>query len=112
MPTEIIDRGRGPEIEGTRVTIYRIMDYVVAGDDPEQIATELNLTGEQVQAALAYIAAHREDVEDEYARILERVRQPNPEWVEAGRSSSPEELKRRILAHREKDAAHADRRGQ
>ncbi len=26
MPS-IIDRGRGPEIEGTRITVYDIMDY-------------------------------------------------------------------------------------
>ncbi len=25
--TKIIDRGRGPEIEGTRITVYDIWDY-------------------------------------------------------------------------------------
>ena len=32
MSARIIDRGRGPEIEGTRITVYRIMDYVRDGD--------------------------------------------------------------------------------
>ena len=44
MATHIIDRGRGPEIEGTRVTIYRIMDFVRAGDSRDRIAAELDLT--------------------------------------------------------------------
>jgi hypothetical protein len=27
MTARIIDRGRGPEIEGTRITVYDVMDY-------------------------------------------------------------------------------------
>ena len=51
----IIDRGRGPELKGTRVTVYCVMDYVRAGDLPSQIAEDLELSMEQVQAALEYI---------------------------------------------------------
>jgi len=28
MSAKIIDRGRGPEIEGTRITVYDVMDYL------------------------------------------------------------------------------------
>jgi uncharacterized protein (DUF433 family) len=42
------------------------MDYLREQSTPERIAAELNLTEEQVQAALAYIAMHQSDVEDEY----------------------------------------------
>jgi uncharacterized protein (DUF433 family) len=28
MGAKIIDRGRGPEIEGTRITVYDVMDYL------------------------------------------------------------------------------------
>src|SRR3989442_15866224 len=31
MVARIIDRGRGPEVAGTRVTVYRIMDFVREG---------------------------------------------------------------------------------
>jgi uncharacterized protein (DUF433 family) len=112
MSTRIIDRGRGPELQGTRITVYRIMDYVREGSEPERIAAELDLTEEQVTIALAYITAHRRAVEDEYEKILMRSRQPNPAWVEAGGSATPEELKSRILARRVKEPAKARRRGQ
>src|SRR5436309_9036332 len=83
MAARIVDRGRGPELEGTRFTVYCIMDYVRAGDPPARIAEELDLTEEQVQEAIAYINAHRDEVEPAYEAILKRVNQPNPDWVEA-----------------------------
>lgn len=99
MSTRIIDRGRGPEIEGTRITVYSIMDYLPHGTPPAQIAADLRLCTEQVQAALDYIAAHRTEVEAEYGKIMERIRNgKNPEWFEAGRAKSPEELKARLSA--------------
>jgi uncharacterized protein (DUF433 family) len=111
MSARIIDRGRGPEVEGTRVTVYRIMDYLEEESTPERIGAELDLSDEQVQAAIAYIATHRDEVEDEYRRILARVRQANPDWVEAGRATTPEELKSRIRSRRAKEPAHADTGG-
>jgi hypothetical protein len=30
MGAKIIDRNRGPEIEGTRITVYDVMDYLWA----------------------------------------------------------------------------------
>ena len=49
MGGHIIERGRGPEIRGTRVTVYRLMDCLRAGDAPEQIASELDLSMDQVE---------------------------------------------------------------
>jgi uncharacterized protein (DUF433 family) len=111
MSARIIDRGRGPEVEGTRVTVYRIMDYLREESPLERIAAELDLADEQVQAALAYIAAHRDKVEDEYQRIVQRVHQPNPDWVEEGQAATPEALRNRILSRRAKQPAHADTGG-
>jgi uncharacterized protein (DUF433 family) len=111
MSARIIERGRGPEVEGTRVTVYRIMDFLHEGSTPERIAAELDLTEEQVQAALAYIAAHQSEVENEYQRIVQRVRQPNPDWVEKGRAPTPEALRTRILSRRTKKPAHVDTGG-
>lgn len=103
----IIDRGRGPELEGTRVTVYCVMDYVRAGDPPSQIAEDLDLSMEQVQAALEYISAHRDEVEAQYEAILKRVSQPNPDWVEAGSAQTWDELRRRIAARSRGEPAHA-----
>src|SRR5271157_5125818 len=96
MAVCIIDRGRGLELEGPRVTVYRVMDYVRAGDSPTQIAEELDLSDEQVRAALEYLNAHRDEVEAEYAAILKRVSQPNPDWVEAGSAKTWDELRHRL----------------
>ncbi len=53
-PVRIIDRGRGPEIEGTRFTVYNLMPYYLAGDKPEQIAAWTGRTLAQVQALIQY----------------------------------------------------------
>ena len=108
MAARIIDRGRGPEVAGTRVTVYRIMDFLREGNSAGRIATELHLSEEQVRVALDYIAVHRRTLEAEYKKILQRVQQRNPPHVEAGRATSPDALKQRIRARRVQDVTHAD----
>ncbi len=108
MAANIIDRGRGPEVKGTRVTVYRIMDFVREGSSAGRIATELHLTEEQVRVALDYITAHRPSVDAEYDKVLQRVQQHNPPHVEAGRAKSVDELKQRIRARWSQDLTHAD----
>jgi uncharacterized protein (DUF433 family) len=108
MAARIIDRGRGPEVEGTRVTVYRIMDFVREGSSVERIATELHLTEEQVHVALDYIAAHRRTVEAEYEKILQRVQQRNPSHIDAARATSPDALKHRIRARCAQGNMYAD----
>ncbi len=112
MTARIIDRGRGPEVAGTRVTVYRIMDFVRVGSSAADIATELHLAEEQVRVALDYIAVHRCSVEAEYTKILQRVQQRNPPQIEAGQATSPDILKQRIRTRRVQDATHADTGGQ
>ena len=96
MTTRIINRGRGPEIEETRITVYRIMDFVRDHSGMTTIAEELDLSEAQVQAALDYIAANRADVEATYDQLLQRVQQANPPHIQAGRAQSLDALKRRI----------------
>ena len=107
MSNLIINRGRGPELYGTRVTVYRVIDYIRAGDSPDRIALELDLSGEQVRAALEYIDSHRSEVDAEYEAILKRASQPNPDWVEAGSAKSWDELRSRIEARSPEEPAHA-----
>ena len=108
MAARIIDRGRGPEVLGTRVTVYRIMDFLREGSSAGRIATELHLSEEQVRVALDYIATHRRTVEAEYEKLLQRVQKCNPPHVEAGRATSPDALKQRIRARRVQDVTHVD----
>ena len=107
MVARIIDRGRGPEVAGTRVTVYRIMDFVRDNCSMTTIADELDLSEAQVQAALDYIAANRAEVEAGYDQLLQRVQQANPPHIQAGRAQSLDALKRRIHAHRLQDVDHA-----
>ena len=109
--THIINRGRGPEIEGTRITVYRIMDFVRDDCSVTTIADELELSEAQVHAALDYIAANRSAVEAQYDQLLLRLQQANPSHIQASRAQSLDELKRRVQARRRKDIdrAHLDR---
>lgn len=72
--TTIINRGRGPEIAGTRITVYDVMDYLSDGWQCDEIARLFRLSPGDVQAAIDYIESHREAVEAEYERILQRHR--------------------------------------
>lgn len=103
----IINRGRGPEIEGTRITVYRIMDFIRDHRSATYIAKDLNLSEAQVQDALDYIAANQSEIEAEYEHILQRVQQANPPHIEAGQAKSFEALQQRIRARLEKDVHHA-----
>lgn len=69
--TSIIITERGLTISGTRITLYDVMDYVIAHYPPAFIQSLFDLTVEQLQVALDYIESHREIVEAEYQRVLQ-----------------------------------------
>lgn len=71
MTSRIIDRGRGPEIEGTRITVYDVVDYWKEGWSCAQIAGLFRLVSDDIQAAIDYIEAHKEKVMMEYDEILQ-----------------------------------------
>jgi len=80
---EIIDRGRGPEIAGTRITVYTIMDYYLENLHHSLIALELGLSSQQVLAAIDYIEKHKEEVSKDYQEILDRSARGNPPELQA-----------------------------
>ena len=108
----IIERGRGPELRGTRITVYRIMDFLRYGYSASEIAEELGLTARKVSVAIEYIRSHQEQSDREYELILERVNQPNPPEVDRGRAKTREELRQRIRARLERTSAHDHPLGQ
>jgi uncharacterized protein (DUF433 family) len=80
----IHDRGRGPEIKGTRITVYVIMDHYGRPEwPPERIAAAYGLSEPQVRAALHYIATHEDELMPAYRRMVERAAQGNPPEVQA-----------------------------
>ncbi|HUG89331.1 MAG TPA: DUF433 domain-containing protein [Planctomycetaceae bacterium] len=88
----IYNRGRGPEIKGTRITVYDVMDYYKHGWQRAQIAGLFRLPPHWIQAALDYIEEHREEVQREYQKILDRHH--NYEY--------PPEVKAKIAQNHEK----------
>jgi uncharacterized protein (DUF433 family) len=69
----IIRTDRGLTVVGTRITLYDVMDYVTEHYPPKFIRAMLDLTDEQVSAALAYIEGHRTEVEAEYQLVLKEA---------------------------------------
>lgn len=74
MSAQIINRGRGPEIAGTRITVYDVLDYLQAGWRYDQIADLFRLPPDDIQAAIQYIEDHKEAVMTTYQQILARHR--------------------------------------
>jgi uncharacterized protein (DUF433 family) len=79
----IHDRGRGPELKGTRVTVYNLLTSFL---DPTFTEAEIcriyDLTPEQVAAARSYILSNPETVLAEHLRI--------EEWIASGVKGSKE----------------------
>src|SRR5262249_60758521 len=115
MGAKIIDRGRGPEIEGTRITVYDVMDYLQEGWRYDQIAGLFRLPPDDIQTAIAYSEAHREAVTTAYRQSLARHRnvQYTPE-VQAKLAHNRQKLQAKlaeIRARQQGESAHAHDHG-
>jgi uncharacterized protein (DUF433 family) len=82
-PITIVDRGRGPELAGTRITVFDVIPYLRAGRSPTWIAALLRLSTPEVEALVRYIEEHRDEVMTENQKIEERIARGNPPEVEA-----------------------------
>jgi uncharacterized protein (DUF433 family) len=83
LEAKIIDRGRGPEVAGTRITVYDVLDYHKSGWHRDMIADTLELSSQQVEVAIRYIEQHRDEVMEVYNRILARDARGNPPELQA-----------------------------
>ena len=108
----IEDRGRGPELESSRITVYDVMDYYLDGWPAGRIANWLMQRTDEVQAAIDYIEAHRAEVDEDYRKILERCERGNPPEVvaliEAGRPAL--EAKKAEILKRARERKEAEKR--
>jgi uncharacterized protein (DUF433 family) len=82
---EIVRTERGLTILGTRITLYDVMDYVTAQYPPKFIQGLFDLTEEQINVALAYIEAHRAEVEGEYQQVLQETEELRQYYEEQNR---------------------------
>jgi len=84
MSIDVIhDRGRGPEIVGTRITVYDLLPYFLEPDTTEALICRIYdfLTPQQVAAARAYVLNHFQAVMAEHQRIEVRLAAGNPPEV-------------------------------
>ena len=80
---KIIDRGRGPEIAGTRITVFDVLDYHKTGWHRDLIADLFGLRSQQVEVAIRYIEEHRDEVMKDYEEMLARDAHGNPPELQA-----------------------------
>jgi uncharacterized protein (DUF433 family) len=92
-PARIVNRGDGPRIEGTRITVYTVLEYVRTGETRDSIAAALNLSSREVEAAMDYIRENQAAVNAGYELILARIRKGNSPEIEAKLQVSREKLR-------------------
>lgn len=80
LPTIIRRSDMGLAIAGTRITLYTIIEYLREGWSQQETGDWLNLTAEQMQAALAYIETHRAEVESEYNEVVQEADERRRFW--------------------------------
>jgi uncharacterized protein (DUF433 family) len=80
--SRIIRTQRGLSIDGTRLMLYDVMDFLAMGYPRNAIRDRLLLSDAQIDAALRYIHEHRAEVEAEYQQILQEAAENRRYWEE------------------------------
>jgi uncharacterized protein (DUF433 family) len=99
----IVDRGRGPQLSTSRITVLDLLPYFQLGYTHERIIREVmpSLSVAEIEAAERYIDDHREEVLEEDRRIRERnaTRKNSPEVEEILRRAQ-QKLQARLAFYR------------
>jgi uncharacterized protein (DUF433 family) len=101
LEAQIIKTGRGPEIAGTRITVYDVLEYYKTGWHRDMIADTLMLSSQQVEAAIRYIEDHRDEVMAAYPRNMERINRGNPPELQVKIDAAHERLQAMVRELRE-----------
>ena len=115
----IVDIGRGPQIEGHRLTVMDVFYYLHRGRDFEFIHRAMpSLTRAEFDAVVEYVNNHHNELVEEDGRVEERIKQGIAEQKAKGLyreidTSIP--LEERIARLKEKmrqqKAKHAEKNG-
>jgi uncharacterized protein (DUF433 family) len=82
MPEKMEEQLLGPEIVGTRLTVYNLLDsFLDPGVTESEICRVYDLTAQQVAAARAYVLRNPETVLAQHLKIEERLAAGNPPQV-------------------------------
>jgi uncharacterized protein (DUF433 family) len=108
MATADLIQDRGPEIAGTRITVYNLLPYFLDPTATEDYIGRLyDLMPEQVAAARAYVLHNIDTVLDQHLKIEARIAAGNPpEVIEQAKLTRARFQKfREWLAERDRTAA-------
>lgn len=111
MATELIhDRGRGPELVGTRITVYNLLPHFLDPTATEAYICRLyDLSPEQVSAARAYVLNHPDTVLARHLAIEARMAEGNPpEVIEQAKRLQTTFLSFRDWVLKQQQARNAD----
>lgn len=81
----IVRTERGLTIASTRITLYDVMDYVLAGYPAKFIQGLFELTEDQINAALVYIESNHAEVEAEYKQVVQEAEELRQYYEEQNR---------------------------
>jgi uncharacterized protein (DUF433 family) len=74
-PITIVDRGRGPQLSTSRITVLDVFYYLHRGHDFDVIHEAMpTLTREEFDAVVGYVAAHRGALVEQDHRAEEAIR--------------------------------------
>jgi uncharacterized protein (DUF433 family) len=82
----VIRTSRGLTVNGTRLTLYDIRDYLKGEDSLKNIRDLFNLTDEEMLDILDYMYLNKEEFEKEYQKILELAAEHRKYWEEKNRA--------------------------
>ncbi len=84
---KIVRSQRGPGLaDRPGLTIYPIYEYLLAGHSRELTQKDFNLTDAQFDAVSNYVAEHKEEVEQAYAKIVQRSQELQAYYEEQNRA--------------------------
>jgi uncharacterized protein (DUF433 family) len=82
----VVRTERGLVVKGSRLTLYRIMDYLLKGYSRERILEFHSwLSAEQLDDVLNYIETNREEFEAEYRQVVEYSEEIRRYWEDRNR---------------------------
>lgn len=96
-------------IEGTRITVWDVYQYTIAGWSDEQILGVLPITPEQLHVTKQYIDVNRDVVHEGHLRIEERNARGNSPEVEEKLKQSRAKMQAWLAQRKEQAGAGAPR---
>jgi uncharacterized protein (DUF433 family) len=95
----VIRTERGLTVNGSRLTLYSIMDEIKENNSMKNIRDIYELTDEEMLDILDYIHLHKEEVVQEYQDVLKSAEQNRKYWQEKNRELMDKTYQQRETVH-------------